>query len=85
MLLPRMRTAKAAAEELKKIDPDTVLRECHIRYLMNSGQIPVCSSGRRKFVNLDQLIDFLERSDSLDLGEKQNYQMGIIRQICEGR
>ncbi len=81
MSLPRMRTAKAAAEELRKIDPNTVFRECHIRYLMNSGQIPVCSSGRRKFVNLDQLIDFLERSDSLDLNKKQDCQLGVIRRI----
>lgn len=81
MSLPRMRTAKAAAEELRKIDPNIVFRECHIRYLMNSGQIPVCSSGRRKFVNLDQLIDFLERSDSLDLNKKQDCQLGVIRRI----
>lgn len=81
MSLPRMRTAKAAAQELRKIDPNTVFRECHIRYLMNSGQIPVCSSGRRKFVNLDQLIDFLERSDSLDLNKKQDCQLGVIRRI----
>ena len=65
MALPRMRTAKAAAEELRKIDPNTVFRECHIRYLMNSGQIPVCSSGRRKFVNLDQLIVFFWNSQIL--------------------
>lgn len=81
MALPRMRTAKAAAEELRKIDPNTVFRECHIRYLMNSGQIPVCSSGRRKFVNLDHLIDFLERSDSLDLNKKQDCQLGVIRRV----
>lgn len=81
MSLPRMRTAKAAAEELRKIDPNTAFRECHIRYLMNSGQIPVCSSGRRKFVNLDQLISFLERSDSLDLNSKQTYQMGVVRPV----
>ena len=81
MALPRMRTAKAAAEELRKIDPNTVFRECHIRYLMNSGQIPVCSSGRRKFVNLDQLIVFLEQSDSLNLNKKQDYQLGVIRPI----
>lgn len=81
MALPRMRTAKAAAEELRKMDPNTAFRECHIRYLMNSGQIPVCSSGRRKFVNLDQLIDFLEQSDSLDLNKKQNCQLGVIRPI----
>ena len=81
MSLPRMRTAKAAAEELRKIDPNTVFRECHIRYLMNSGQIPVCSSGRRKFVNLDQLIVFLEQSDSLNLNKKQDYQLGVIRPI----
>ena len=82
MSLPRMRTAKTAAEELRKIDPDTIFRENHIRYLMNSGKIPVLCSGRRKFVNLDQLIDLLSRMDVTELsGKNATPQVGVIRRI----
>ena len=80
MSLPRMRTAKTAAEELRKMDPDTIFRENHIRYLMNSGKIPVLCSGRRKFVNLDQLIDLLSRRDVTELSEKNTTpRVGVNR------
>lgn len=78
--LPRMRTAKQAAAELRRIDPDTVFREHHIRALMQTGAVTVVSSGKRKFVNLDQLIETLNKPGITDLAPKQ---AGAIRPIPE--
>lgn len=78
MALPRIRSAAQAAAELKKIDPDTVFRECHIRALMNSGCITVIRAGRRQFVNLDQLIEYLNTPGMTDL---QPHKKGEIRPL----
>ena len=65
--LPRIRSAKEAADELRKLDPGTKFCEHHIRYLMRSGAVPVISAGRRQFVNLDTLIEYLATHPMLDL------------------
>lgn len=80
MPLPRMRTAKTAAQELRKLDPDTVFCERHIRHLMRSGKIPVVTSGRRQFINLDYLIEYLSKNDLPELSASQS---GQIRRIDE--
>lgn len=80
MSLPRIRSAAQAAAELRKMDPDTVFRECHIRALMNSGAVTVIRAGRRQFVNLDQLIECLSTPGLVNL-RPQNF--GEIREIPE--
>ena len=65
--IPRIRNAKQAEEELKKLDPDTRIHETHIRKLMKSGKIPVITSGQRQFINLDYLIDLLNSNPYLTL------------------
>ena len=44
--LPRIRSAKEAADELRKLDPGTKFCEHHIRYLMRylGRPPPVCQS-----------------------------------------
>ena len=70
--LPRIRSPKEAAAELKKLDPQTAIREHHIRFLMHSGAVPMIRAGRRIFVNLDTLIEYLASHPTLDLtGETQ--------------
>lgn len=78
--LPRMRTPAQAADEIKKLDPQTVIRTHHIRVLMNSGAVAVVKSGRRMFVNLDQLITYLNMSGLADLNPQQQ---GVIRPVLE--
>ena len=58
--LPRIRSAKEAASELRKLDPGTKFCEHHIRYLMRSGAVPMITAGCRQFVNLDTLIEYLK-------------------------
>ena len=79
--LPRIRSAKEAADELRKLDPGTKFCEHHIRYLMRSGAVPVISAGRRQFVNLDTLIEYLATHPMLDLLGQQQEQG--IRKVPE--
>lgn len=65
--LPRIRSARDAATELKRIDPGTRIKERHIRALMCAGCIPVISVGRRRFTNLDMLIEYLADHPSIDI------------------
>ncbi len=44
--VPRMRTIHEAAEELRKIDPNTAVSEYHIRRLALDGIIPRVKAGK---------------------------------------
>lgn len=78
--IPRMRSAKEAAAELKLLDPKTGIRECHIRAMMNAGKVPVVTSGNRRFVNLDVLIEYLNTPGLTDL---KPCATGTIRPVAE--
>ncbi len=65
--LPRMRTAKKAAAELKKMDPGTYLTESMLRRLMKCHRIPYVTVGRRMLLNLDLLIERLAAGEELAL------------------
>ncbi len=82
MALPRVRTARQAAEELKRLDPETKLCERHIRFLMQSGQVPTIHAGKRLFINLDILLDYLESDQLQTLSEPAPTTYGI-RRIAE--
>lgn len=58
--LPRMRTVKEAAAELKAIDSGTAITEYHIRQLALSGVLPRVKAGRKLLINLDTLIEYLQ-------------------------
>lgn len=57
--LPRMRTTKEAAAEIKAADPNTAVTEYHIRQLALSGVLPRVKAGRKLLINLDTLIEYL--------------------------
>ena len=58
--IPRMRTVKEAAAELKELDPNTALSEWRIRELALSGILPRVQAGKKLLINLDTLIEYLE-------------------------
>lgn len=60
MTLPRMRTIKEAAEEIKLTDPQSAVKEYFIRDLVVSGQIPHIRAGRKILINLDKLFEYLQ-------------------------
>lgn len=60
MTIPRMRTAPGALEIIKQIDPDTAVTLRYIRRLIATETVPHVDVGRKKLVNVDQLLKFLE-------------------------
>lgn len=60
MTLPRMRTIKEAAEEIRLSDPQSAIKEYFIRDLVVSGQIPHIRAGRKILINLDKLFEYLQ-------------------------
>lgn len=62
--LPRMRTIKEAAAELKTLDKNTAVTEYHIRQLALSGVLPRVQAGKKLLINLDLLIEYLTNPDA---------------------
>lgn len=61
-----MRDARGVLAAIKEIDPDTPITIHFVRGLIRSGQIPVVEAGNRKFVNLDQVLDFLSNESTIN-------------------
>lgn len=57
--LARMRTLDEAYAEIKRIDTETAISKYYIRTLALSGAIPVVMCGRKRLINLDALIEYL--------------------------
>lgn len=60
MATPRMRTAPGALEIIKELDPGTAVTLRYIRRLIATETVPHVDVGRKKLVNVDQLLKFLE-------------------------
>lgn len=57
--IPRMRTVKEAAQELKALDPQTAMTPYHIRRLCLDGVIPVVKAGKKNLLDLDILLEYM--------------------------
>lgn len=58
--MPRMRTATGALEIIKQQDPDSAVTLRTIRRLINTGELHYVPVGRKKLVNVDELLEYLE-------------------------
>lgn len=54
--MPRMRTASKAYRLILEQDPDSEITLHYIRHLIASGAVPVIHVGRKKLVDVDQLL-----------------------------
>lgn len=61
MATPRLRTAPGALEIIKAQDPETEVTLHYLRRLIKTGQVPCVPVGRKKLVNVDKLLEFLNR------------------------
>lgn len=59
-MTPRMRTAEGALAIIKEEDPGTAVTLRYIRRLIAAGTIPHIPVGRKKLVNVDELLAYLE-------------------------
>ena len=58
--IPRMRTVKEAAAEIKQLDAHSALTELRIRELALSGVLPRVQAGKKLLINLDTLFEYLQ-------------------------
>ncbi len=58
--IPRMRTVKEAAAEIKQLDEHTAMTEWRIRELALAGVLPRVQAGKKLLINLDTLFEYLE-------------------------
>ncbi len=79
MAMPRMRTIKEAHQELKQLDPNTAVTEYYIKQLVLSGQIPFVMAGRKRLLNFDALLSYLE--NPAQNSNQERIQIGKIRRI----
>lgn len=70
--IPRMRTVKEAAQEIKQLDANTAVTETHIRRLALSGVLPRVKAGKKYLINLDTLFEYLENPTAEKFQPKQN-------------
>jgi hypothetical protein len=61
MALARMRTIKQCYDYFKAEDPESCISEYYLRMLVKQNKVPVFLSGRKQLINLDKLIDYLNK------------------------
>ena len=81
MTLPRMRTIKEAAEEIKRTDPDTAIREYFIRDLVNSNKLPHVKAGKKILINMDKLYEYLQKGNEPIMDNLVSQDYGTIRAV----
>ena len=64
MTLPRMRTAQGVLDEIKAHDPESEVSLHYIRNIIKQNAIPVVSVGRKKLVDIDQVLEFLAKGNA---------------------
>lgn len=57
--MSKIRTIKAAHEEIKMQDPNTALTEFRIRQMVISGEIPSRKAGRKYLIDVDNLSEYM--------------------------
>lgn len=58
--LPRMRTLDECYTELKKLDRNTSVSKYFIRQLALQGIISCIMAGRKRLINFDKLLEYLD-------------------------
>ena len=56
----RMRLFDEAVQEIKKLDPQCAISKNFVRQLVLSGKIPCVMAGRKRLINFDALLDYLQ-------------------------
>lgn len=77
--MSRMRLLKQAYGEIKAADPETALTLTALRRLVLSGVIPTVYSGRKRFINMDALLDYLDSSGGT--AKPPTDEVGTIRPV----
>lgn len=79
--LPRMRTIKEAAQEIKELDEHTALTQWRIRELVLSGVLPAVRAGNKILLNLDTLFEYLSNPNAEKFKPENDNAIQGIRRI----
>lgn len=79
--MPRMRTAAKAHELILEQDPESEITLHYIRQLIATGAIPVVHVGRKKLVDVDQLIAYLAAGNEAPTTTDPAVGYGKLRRI----
>lgn len=80
-MLPRMRTARGAIEEIRKMDPNTEITESAIRRAMKRGEVRTVANGRKLLVSLDELLKYFGGEEDEEKSVPQKYPEGKVIRI----
>ena len=59
-MIARMRTAEGALELIKQQDPESAVTLHYIRRLISTGALQYVPAGKKKLINVDCLLSYLE-------------------------
>lgn len=59
MTMPRMRTAEKVLDIIKETDPGTEVTLYHLRRIIRTEAVPVVTCGRKRLVNVDDVLALL--------------------------
>jgi hypothetical protein len=59
-----MRTAARCLEEIRAADPGTEITLHYIRKIIHTKQVPVVEVGRKKLVDVDAVLSYIESGPS---------------------
>ena len=79
--MPRMRTASKAYRLILEQDPESEITLHYIRQLIATGAIPVVHVGRKKLVDVDQLIAYLAAGNEAPTTTAPAVGYGKLRRI----
>lgn len=79
--MPRMRTAAKAHELILEQDPESEITLHYIRQLIATGAIPVVHVGRKKLVDVDQMLAYLAAGNEAPTTTDPAVGYGKLRRI----
>lgn len=79
--MPRMRTAAKAHELILEQDPQSEITLHYIRQLIATGAIPVVHAGRKKLIDVDQLLAYLAAGNEAPTTTDPAVGYGKLRRI----
>ena len=83
--IPRMRTVKEAAAEIKQLDAHTAMTEWRIRELALSGVLPRVQAGKKLLINLDTLFEYLENPTAISGGGMRVFGRTVEQEEADAR
>jgi len=78
MAVPRMRTASGILAEIRAADPKSEISLHFIRQIIHQERVPVVQVGRKKWVDLDTVLDYI-RSGNASINDTPT--TGVIRKV----